>query len=174
MRSPSALSDVSAKPSFLRTTPAKNPRTECCCQPVAFIMSAIVVPVGSLSSARTASCLVPRRREGEGVSPGFARRFTRFLVRVGLALFDALPCDILGSFRLRRHLAPSPPKPQSGGVASGAGIQIGPTGPHKHGHTDARSVVEVQSFQRGPIGPEFWPSRAQTGIFGLWIWNFES
>src|ERR1700731_5364137 len=26
-------SDISVKPSFLRTTPAKKPRTECCCQP---------------------------------------------------------------------------------------------------------------------------------------------
>src|SRR5271155_4187818 len=103
MRSPSALFDVSAKPSFLRTTPAKNPRTECCCQPVAFTMSAILVPLGSLSRARTASCLVPLRREDDSVSPGFACRFTRFLVRAGLALFDVLPCDIFGSFRLRRH-----------------------------------------------------------------------
>src|SRR5262249_31304280 len=50
MRSPSAFSDVSVKPSFLRTTPAKNPRTECCCHPVAFMMAAIVVPLGCLSS----------------------------------------------------------------------------------------------------------------------------
>jgi hypothetical protein len=34
MRAPSPFSDSSVRPSFLRTTPAKNPRTECCCQPV--------------------------------------------------------------------------------------------------------------------------------------------
>ena len=33
-RSPSVFSDSSLSPSFLRTTPAKNPRTECGCQPV--------------------------------------------------------------------------------------------------------------------------------------------
>jgi hypothetical protein len=32
--------------SFLRTTPARKPRTECCCQPVSFIIAAIVIPVG--------------------------------------------------------------------------------------------------------------------------------
>jgi hypothetical protein len=31
-------------PSFLRTTPAKKPRTECCCHPVVFMMAAIVAP----------------------------------------------------------------------------------------------------------------------------------
>src|SRR6266849_7972790 len=57
MRSPSAFSDVSVKPSFLRTTPAKKPRTECCCQPVAFMIAAIVVPFGSYSIFSTADCL---------------------------------------------------------------------------------------------------------------------
>src|SRR6266478_4682457 len=51
MRSPSAFSDVSVKPSFLRITPAKKPRTECCCQPVAFMIAGIVAPLGWLSSA---------------------------------------------------------------------------------------------------------------------------
>src|ERR1700731_867910 len=55
MRSPPAFSDISVKPSFLRTTPAKKPRTEGCCQPVAFIIVAIVVPLGCLSRARTAA-----------------------------------------------------------------------------------------------------------------------
>ena len=32
--------------SFLRTTPARKPRTECCCHPVAFIIAAMVVPSG--------------------------------------------------------------------------------------------------------------------------------
>ena len=51
------------EPSFslrrLRTTPARKPRTECCCQPVAFIIAAIVAPVGCPSNPRTASCLSP-------------------------------------------------------------------------------------------------------------------
>src|ERR1700751_1057973 len=38
-------------------TPAKKPRTECCCQPVAFIIAGIVAPSGRLSSLITAACL---------------------------------------------------------------------------------------------------------------------
>jgi hypothetical protein len=38
--------ELSLSFSFLRTTPARKPRTECCCQPVSFIIAAIVIPVG--------------------------------------------------------------------------------------------------------------------------------
>jgi hypothetical protein len=31
-------------PTFLRTAPAKKPRTECCCHPVTFMTAAMVVP----------------------------------------------------------------------------------------------------------------------------------
>ena len=43
--------------SFFLTTPAKKPRTECCCQSVAFMIAAIVVPFGSCSIFSTADCL---------------------------------------------------------------------------------------------------------------------
>jgi hypothetical protein len=43
--------------SFLRTTPARKPRTECCCHPVAFIIAAMVVPFEEDSSAMTRDCL---------------------------------------------------------------------------------------------------------------------
>src|SRR5882672_5847747 len=43
--------------SFFFTTPAKKPRTECCCQSVAFMIAAIVVPFGSYSIFSTADCL---------------------------------------------------------------------------------------------------------------------
>src|SRR5438309_8837862 len=92
IRSPSALSDVNVKPSLLRTTPAKKPRTECCCHPVAFMMAAIVVPWGCLSRASTASCLVPPRVEPETIFRGFAG----FLARL-TRLLAVLRCDIFGS-----------------------------------------------------------------------------
>src|SRR6202045_1419905 len=95
MRSAPAFSDISVKPSFLRTTHAKKPRTECCCQPVAFMMAAIVVPLGCLSRARTASCLVPLRVEPEGMIPGFAGLFARRLARATLVFVGILPCDNL-------------------------------------------------------------------------------
>ena len=44
----------------LRTTPARKPRTECGCQPVAFIIASIVAPVGDCSKAMTRDCFEPR------------------------------------------------------------------------------------------------------------------
>src|SRR5262249_870499 len=97
MRSPLAFSEVSVNPSFLRTTPAKKPRTECSCQPVVFMIAAIVAPLGCPSRVRTASCLVPRRLEDDGVFTGFATLFSRPLARAGLVLLWVLLCHILGS-----------------------------------------------------------------------------
>jgi hypothetical protein len=37
----------------------KNPRTVCCCQPVIFMISAMVAPCGWVSRAITAACLEP-------------------------------------------------------------------------------------------------------------------
>jgi hypothetical protein len=51
------LLGLQRQPSFLRTTPARKPRTECACQPVAFMMAAMVVPCGRLSAASTAAGL---------------------------------------------------------------------------------------------------------------------
>src|SRR4029453_45900 len=56
---PSSFFDPSFSLRRLRTTPARNPRTECCCQPVAFIIAAIVAPAGDCSIAMTRDCLVP-------------------------------------------------------------------------------------------------------------------
>src|SRR4029079_15749184 len=78
MRPPSPFSEVSAKPNFLRTTPAKKPRTECCCHPVTFMIAAIVVPLACLSRPRTVSCLVRPRAKPEVTFPGFAGFFPRF------------------------------------------------------------------------------------------------
>src|SRR5215467_3405065 len=108
MRSPLAFSDVSVKPSFLRTTPAKKPRTECSRQPVAFMMAVIVVPLACPSRPRIASCLVPPRLEDEGVLAGFVSLFARPLARASLVLLGILLCDILGSLSgydgiTRRH-----------------------------------------------------------------------
>src|SRR5258708_34567989 len=43
--------------SFFLIAPAKKPRTECCCQSVAFMMAAIVAPFGSCSILSTTDCL---------------------------------------------------------------------------------------------------------------------
>src|SRR5258708_6956959 len=48
-------------PSFLRTTPTRKPRTECCCHSVAVMMAAIVAPAGDRSIAMMRACLVSGR-----------------------------------------------------------------------------------------------------------------
>src|SRR5882672_7444758 len=56
-RSPSTFLDPSFSLRRLRTTPARKPRTECCCQPVAFMIASIVAPAGDVSIAITWACL---------------------------------------------------------------------------------------------------------------------
>src|SRR5262245_45734112 len=56
---PSSFFDPSFSLRRLRTTPARKPRTECCCQPVAFIIASIVAPAGDFSIAITLACLEP-------------------------------------------------------------------------------------------------------------------
>src|SRR5262249_46414356 len=56
---PSTFFDPSFSLSRLRTTPARNPRNECCCQPVALIIAAIVAPAGDCSMAMTRDCFEP-------------------------------------------------------------------------------------------------------------------
>src|SRR5258708_5158517 len=60
----SVCSETKLSLSFLRTTPARKPRTECCCHSVAVARDAIVAPAGVRSIAMTWSCLVPSRATG--------------------------------------------------------------------------------------------------------------
>src|SRR6266516_1700624 len=66
IRSSPVFSETSASPSFLRTTPARKPRTEWGCQPVAFMIVAMVAPCRRLSIAITRACF-------EFVRPRLAR-----------------------------------------------------------------------------------------------------
>jgi len=45
----------------VQTTPAKNPRTECGCQPVEAMMPAMVAPPGRRSRTRTRACFESAR-----------------------------------------------------------------------------------------------------------------
>src|SRR5713226_8059831 len=56
MRSLPTLLETRFSLSFFLTTPAKKPRTECCCQQVAFMIVAMVVPFGWRSIASTSPC----------------------------------------------------------------------------------------------------------------------
>src|SRR5258707_4947492 len=55
-RVPSTFFEPSLSLGRLRTTPARKPRTECCCQPVAVIIAAIVAPGGDCNIAMTRDC----------------------------------------------------------------------------------------------------------------------
>src|SRR5258706_16050794 len=57
MRWPSSFSETRLRSSFFFTTPARKPRTECCCQSVAFMIALMVVPFGSYSIFSTADRL---------------------------------------------------------------------------------------------------------------------
>src|ERR1700740_539109 len=94
MRSSPGFSDKSVRPSFLRTTAVKKPRTEWGCQPVAFVIAVIVVPWGSLSKASTASCFVPLPVEAGGRCPGLADLFAKLLARAILVFEGLLLCAI--------------------------------------------------------------------------------
>src|ERR1700680_2322265 len=84
MRPFSVSSEVRFKPSFLRTTPAKKPRTECCCQSVTVMIAAIVAPAGVRSIAMMRACLV------SGPAAGFDDASAGRLREAGLAGFRAV------------------------------------------------------------------------------------
>jgi hypothetical protein len=104
-------------PSFLRMTPARKPRTECCCHSVAAIIAAIVAPAGARSMATIWACLVSGRVADLG-DAGADR-----LRDVGLAVFRAV--ERVAAFGLdldlvmessEVHATPSaaPPQPRPG------------------------------------------------------------
>ncbi len=127
MRLPSSFFDVSSSLSRLRTTPAKKPRTECCCQPVASIIAEIVAPAGECSIAKTRDCFV-----AESGLFGFATLLLpgAFVAELcgpdpaDFAALAALPAasgfvaEVHSILRLSR-----PPKPHYGEDAGGAGSQ---------------------------------------------------
>src|SRR5436190_7885106 len=127
-RGPSPFSDVSFSPSFLRTTPARKPRTECCCQPVDRMIAAMVTPSGRLSSPTTRICLEKRRGDP----------FVRFDLEPETATFADGPdfCfDILKLLSVcRRKSCAAPPKPHGGQMALAGkeerATQPSPSPPH--------------------------------------------
>jgi predicted phage terminase large subunit-like protein len=123
-RSVQPLPSTFFQPSFslrrLRTTPARKPRTECGCQPVAFIIASIVAPVGDCSNAMTRDCFEPRSAL---LGSGSLRR-DDFVVGTAAGadavgrFFADFDIEILRSASRRRA---APPKPHLGDRAGGAG-----------------------------------------------------
>jgi hypothetical protein len=65
----STFAKLSFSPRRLRTTPAKNPRTECLCQPVILLIAAIDAPSGRRKRSSTFYCLELARAFGVSVVP---------------------------------------------------------------------------------------------------------
>jgi hypothetical protein len=80
--------DLTARPSFFLRAPLMAPRTECGCQPVAFIISAMVAPPLRCRRSTSRASLVPGRREA-----GDASLFA--LELLGLAPFDSVDAQIV-------------------------------------------------------------------------------
>src|ERR1700677_2398859 len=121
---PFTFSELSFSLRRLRTTPARKPRTECCCQPVAFVIASIVAPAGDLSIAMTCDCLEPDFRCSGLRSfwlcvAVFVAAMTAVVATVRfLADFDI---GILHS--VSGGCGAAPPKPHLGAGAGGAGSQ---------------------------------------------------
>src|SRR5467141_3508490 len=113
----SVCSETRLSPSFLRTTPARKPRTECCCQSVAVMIAAIVAPAGVWSMATIRLCFVSGRaagldEAGTDLPRDLALRAFRTIGRV--AAFGLDLGLVMGSSEV--HAAPSaaPPQPRLG------------------------------------------------------------
>src|SRR6516165_7050813 len=90
MRTSPVLSDTKERPSLLRTTPAKKPRTECCCQPVAFMMAAMVAPCWRWSISITRACFESR-------ADGFADCFGASSLLVSVSFIGILHSVVTAS-----------------------------------------------------------------------------
>src|SRR5258708_5080407 len=113
----SVCSETRLRPSFLRTTPARKPRTECCCQSVAAMIAAIVAPAGVRSIAMMRACLVLGRvGDLDAASTDCSRDLGLLAFRAGkrVAAFGLDLGLVMGSSEV--HAAPSaaPPQPRPG------------------------------------------------------------
>src|SRR6267142_3889061 len=117
----SVCSETRFKPSFLRTTPARKPITECCCHSVAVMIAAIVAPAGLRSIARMRACLVSDRADVSGDECA-DRRGLDLLIVCPAERVEALDFDldfVMGSSDVMRrhpphHLSPARAKPRQG------------------------------------------------------------
>src|SRR6266567_668398 len=107
---------------------------------------AIVAPLGWLSSAITVACLEVARAGATPAAFGCGVFVAgRLPPGRALAVLLVLLLGIVGILSsLRRHLAPSPPKPRCGGIASGAGSSARQQ-PRQDPHSSALLAPECQS-----------------------------
>jgi len=104
-------------------TPAKKPRTECCCHSVTAMMAAIVVPAGARSIVMMRACLVSGRTADFDAAAADRARDLPLLIfraaeRVATLVFDL---DlVMGSPEVGATPSAAPPQPRSGKIPSRA------------------------------------------------------
>src|SRR5262245_13599221 len=132
MRTPSTTADFKSSLRRLRTTPARKPRTECGCQPVAFVSAGIVAPPGERSSSIASDCFVPGRTAPTRLPfclavLGRARLFDGAAGRAAVRFFAVF---VIGDLlRFSCSLPAAPPKPRRSSYAGGAGSRSGKSAP---------------------------------------------
>src|SRR5438552_7668801 len=125
-RTLSVCSETRLRPSFLRTTPARKPRTECCCHSVAAMIAAIVAPAGVRSIARMRACLVSGRVVVFGDECAGRERGLDLLVVRAAERVEALDLDfdldfIIGSSEVT---SAAPPQPRPGKTPAGQDLKL--------------------------------------------------
>src|SRR6516165_12023659 len=131
MRPDFVFSEASVNPSFFFTIPAKKPRTECGCQPVAFEIAAMVVPPLVWSRPRTRSCLVVLPLKRDAVCEFFfvfdLSCFAGLVRGLGLVL-DLAMTDLRGR-RHHRRTTSTPLRSATRGVRSRGAATAPPASP---------------------------------------------
>src|SRR5262245_1809089 len=121
---PSTTADFKSSLRRLRTTPARKPRTECDCQPVAFVSAATVAPPGARSISIAANCFVPGRTAATRLLflpalLAFGRLLDGSAKRAAVRFFAVF---VIGDLlRFSCSLPAAPPKPRRSSYAGGAG-----------------------------------------------------
>src|ERR1022692_3597653 len=136
-------------------TPARKPRTECCCHSVAVMMAAIVVPAGARSIAMMRACLVSvRTADFDDAAADRARDLPllifRAAERVATLVFDL---DlVMGSSEVGATPSAAPPQPRLGKLAGRGRTRSAPSvarsrysnAPFKHESQSILSKIVAQ------------------------------
>src|SRR5258706_8561721 len=120
----SVCSETKLSPSFLRTTPARKPRTECCCQSVAVMSVAIVAPAGVRSIAMMRACLVLGRAADRNDAGAVRLRdaaLAIFRAVERVVAFGLVLGLVMGSSEVHAALSAAPPQPRLGKSPGRAG-----------------------------------------------------
>src|SRR5467141_1208756 len=139
----SVCSETRLSPSFLRMTPARKPRTECCCQSVTAMIAAIVALVGTRSIAIMRACLVsgPAADLDDAGSDRLRTGLADFRAAERFAAFGLVLGLVIGSSEVYAAPSAAPPQPRLGNFT-------------RQGRTLKRALAPPSHHSNAPIKPE--------------------